>query len=113
MAILDKLKFWKKEEEPFVELGRPGAGYGVGGPGPAGWTELPGVPAAELPGVPPTAGPAPGREQLEIISKNLEILSSKLDALRAQLDAVSQRLANIEASLGAGAARPEERGWHY
>jgi len=120
MAILDKLKFWKKEEEEFKpeegfgaleeketmpggELGRlPGEELGGLGPDlpPMEGEEKPptGIPP-ELTGiehkppshVPPTYAEIPPQQL-----NQTEVISAKLDAIKASIDSINVRLERIE-----------------
>ena len=126
MGILDKLMFWKKEDE-FADIGLgdkdnlpfgdqfgappgganpPGLGPtpgmdegGMGpGPSPAGPTPpQPSMPSFSPPSQPQYQQPPSYAPQQELESKNLEVISSKLDAIRASIESLNQRLANLEA----------------
>jgi len=123
MALLDKMKFWKKEEEPletpegFGALEEePGRLPGEGADFPGG---EPGVPG---PALPPMEGPEPGAEtglppELQGVDRQpptqarapvqqvptqappqhqMEVISAKLDAIKASLDNINIRLERIE-----------------
>ena len=124
MGILDKLMFWKKDEDEFKDIGlgdkgnlafgdefntsvgagfgpTPGLGQGMGQSsyGQQYPQNYP-TPQPSMPSYPPPQfqqQPRFGSPQEEMTSKNLEIISSKLDALRASIESLNQRLANLEA----------------
>ena len=127
MGILDKLMFWKKEDE-FADIGlgdkenlpfgdqfgtppgganppglgsTPGMDQGGMAPGssPAGSTPpQPSMPSFGAPSPQPQYSPQPSyNPQQDLESKNLEVISSKLDAIRASIESLNQRLANLEA----------------
>jgi hypothetical protein len=72
MSLLDRLKFWKREEPAEFELGRypgleaapPAELPGMAPPGGAGITEMPAGMPSEIPGGMPAGGPPPGMEDL-------------------------------------------------
>ncbi len=119
MSLLDKVKFWKKDEPSFgdINMGAPIGGVqgdrtaGLGGtgdlggfgveqgyPGQAAPQEDFGLPPPGLSyrPIPPPSRPAPMAASSDMLQKDIEIISSKLDALRATLEAINQRLSNIE-----------------
>jgi len=136
MALLDKMKFWKKEEEPLEtpegfgaleekvpdeEPGRlPGEGAGFPGgepgvPGPAlppiegGETELP----PELQGIdrqPPTQARAPIQQVPTQAppQHQMEVISAKLDAIKASLDNINIRLERIERATPHGQEQAQQ-----
>ena len=105
MGMLDKLKFWKKEEEMPSEYPRPSElsvqeqsapmdMEHMGMPRPApGITEPPMEPS-----VPSAAFPQPQAFQQAAMSSDqqLQLISSKLDTIKAQLETVLQRLERLE-----------------
>jgi hypothetical protein len=123
MGILDKVMFWKKNDDlGDMDLGgKDNLAFGDNFGGQPGAT--PGMPDAGMnpgmdqgmgqqpPGMAPQQQPPPPSfsqypqqfsqpsyaPQPDIESKNLEIISSKLDAIRASIDSLNQRLANLEA----------------
>ena len=112
MGILDKLKFWKRDEG--LDAGDPFADDNLGPPGdPMGLNSAPGQNSFDRntgqgynQGFnPPTQGyamqtpstgvPVQSQDQV-LLNKNIEIISSKIDALRATLESIGHRLANLE-----------------
>lgn len=105
MGFLDKLKFWKKEEE--FELPEPVApGMGDSGmleqrPGFPAQEQPPGfggAPFDQSPGFPPAEPQVPpaqtfGQQQPD---QQMQLLNSKLDTIKAQLETVLQRLERME-----------------
>ncbi len=117
MSLLNKVKFWKKDEATFgdINLDAPIGGLqadrttGLVGTGELGGFAVDqGYPGQAMPqedfGLPPPGLshrpiPPPSRQaplQADMLQKDIEIISSKLDALRATLEAINQRLSNIE-----------------
>lgn len=106
MGMLDKLKFWKKEEEmpseyptppelSVPEQSAPMSMEHMGMPRPApGLTEPPMEPSA-----PPGAFPQPqafGQQSAMSSDQQLQLINSKLDTIKAQLETVLQRLERLE-----------------
>lgn len=114
MGLLDKLKFWKKDEEFTLdkagipelppEPGSPPQDVGAWGPqtphpeplaplppGPAGMPERR-LPPMEASVHPAMTGPSAERD----LHKDLELINAKLDALRATVDNINQRLERME-----------------
>jgi hypothetical protein len=128
MAFLDKLKFWKHEEQPQLELGnypaldsRPESPRFDGGMAPPsqGLTEMPGetsepssMPRLEEIGMAP---PPPGRTDFggrtasigapsafsppQDMNRDMQIVQAKLDTLKALLDSVTAKLERIDRKL--------------
>ena len=112
MAFVDKLKFWKKEEEiplsPDLgeKPGMPGE-PSIGGITPEG-TEVKPIEQSSIPGLEQPSFQRPEVRVEEVktgfgdspdiyrISKEIEVLSSKIDAIKAGIDSITQRLAHIE-----------------
>ncbi|MBN2111960.1 hypothetical protein JW707_02560 [Candidatus Woesearchaeota archaeon] len=126
MGLLDKIMFWKKEEEPFPrqdfgskDFGFPDESHDLGLPKPGG----PGLPGEEqkpgnFGGVPEYPSPSFGAPRLEetappqtralpqgavqmeqtpsMSNKDLEIISLKLDSMKATLEAINERIARLE-----------------
>ncbi len=102
---MDKLKFWKKEEEAPPEYPRP-AEFGPGEQAmPAGMEAMgmprpmPGAPEPEpQPFVQPGFQPPQAFAQQQTMStdQQLQLISSKLDTIKAQLETVLQRLERLE-----------------
>jgi len=133
MALLDKMKFWKKEEEPLAppegfgaleeEPGRlPGEGAEFPGgepgvPGPAlppieGTEQETGLPP-ELQGVdrqPPTQARAPIQQVPTQVppQHQMEVISAKLDAIKASLDNINIRLERIERATPHGQEQAQQ-----
>lgn len=128
MSVIDKLKFWKKEEplpapvdlSPQPEppgMQQPPGMEQLGAPQPVpGVTEPPGMapqrdqfqPPESFPksdalshAQPPGAAPASHEQQMQLIS-------SKLDTIKAQLETVIQRLDRLEQKQN---GRPYEQRW--
>jgi hypothetical protein len=118
MAVLDKIFFWRKKEEPFPAerppLGLPGeeelglkpmpeeleepSAAGLAPPAHAPPRPMPAYEPPETPAFSPAMPPgyAPQQMMPPPITKDLELISAKLDALKASLDNLNQRLANLE-----------------
>ncbi len=119
MGLLDKLKFWKKEEPAGFELGKypaleagpalPGQPMPGGMPGmipPSGLTEMPTEDFGPAPFPPamrgqPSFAPAqpmappqamPGAD----VSRDMQVVQAKLDTLKALLDSVISKLDRLE-----------------
>jgi hypothetical protein len=130
MAVLDKLKFWKKKDAfPSLDLGaglgKDVGGFskdttsGLGGTGELGFkpTDIslrgPGADTVfeepKLTPSPMTPGYGGFQQQAkpDMMAKDIEIISSKLDAIRATLETVNQRLTNLENYLN----DQKRRGW--
>ena len=135
MAFMDKLKFWKRDEEiPFSpdlgekpglpgehalpgEHGLPGE-PSIGGITPEG-TEVKPIEQSHIPGLEQPSFQRPEVRVEEVktgfgespdiyrISKEIEVLSSKIDAIKAGIDSITQRLAHIEK----GFDKERERRW--
>ena len=117
---MEKLKFWKKEEEAPSELPRPPEMAPSEYPAPAGMeqmgmpTPMPGV--TEPPLAPPTGGPfAQQVPQPQAFAQTampadqqLQLISSKLDTIKAQLETIMQRLERLEQKNG---ERPYQQRW--
>ncbi len=100
MALLGRLKFWKKEEvpdfpEPEAQLS-PEAGIEPFSPlsPPA---EFHRAQPPELPRAFQQGFQQPGLQSVQVSSdQQLQLISSKLDTIKAQLDVVIQRLDRLE-----------------
>lgn len=119
MGLLDKLKFWKKKEEPF-ELGKamlPELPPEIGPapeitprmeprvPHPPG--SLPEKRRAELE-LPPMAHPAMASPSERDIHKEIELVNAKLDALKATVDGIAQRVERVEKIVVKSEEKPAE-----
>ena len=135
MALLDKMKFWKKEEEP---LGTP-EGFGAleEGPGrlPGEGAEFPGgEPGVPGPALPPLEGGETGAEtglppELQGVDRQpptqvrapiqqvptqappqhqMEVISAKLDAIKTSLDNINIRLERIERATPHGQEQAQQ-----
>lgn len=94
MSILDKLKFWKKEEE-FTLPPEPQGDMPLEPPSFPQLEEMP----KDVPTFAKTFTPEPpplNPPTFQSPDKNFEILNAKIDAIRATLDAISQRLEKME-----------------
>jgi len=105
MGLMDKLKFWKKEEEmpeypKAPEMGMadqqmPAGMEHMGMPRP-----MPGItePPMESASFQPQAfqPQAFGQQQAMSTDQQLQLISSKLDTIKAQLETVLQRLERLE-----------------
>ncbi|MBI2666354.1 hypothetical protein HYX13_01960 [Candidatus Woesearchaeota archaeon] len=110
MSLLNKLAFWKKEDEFDFdkEFSGEGANSGISPSTPTKdlFAESPShEPVQESPFASSSSGNlSPSsfqqRQFPESRTGDAELLNSKLDTLRAQLSAIEQRLANIERLLG-------------
>ena len=132
MGILDKLMFWKKEDDfDFDKLANQEMGKnGPGLPDDLGLNQPQGLgledkPFPDDPNLSSTAGyPAAGRpeqsrQQLsspnlaatpEISARDLELINSKLDTIKAILNSMDRRIAGIE-SATAPEQRKQEKLW--
>ena len=110
MGLMDKLKFWKKEEEMPAEFPRA-AEFGapeqhvpmdvaqMGMPRPMpGVTEPPAEPSFQPGFQQPQAFAQAQQQQFAPVSaeQQLQLISSKLDTIKAQLETVLQRLDRLE-----------------
>ncbi len=102
MGLLEKLMFWKKEEEMPSEYPRIAELSVPEQPAPAGMEHL-GMPHMESPAepVPPAfAQPQAFSQQQQQFTmssdQQLQLISSKLDTIKAQLETVLQRLERLE-----------------
>ncbi len=108
MGMMDKLKFWKKEEEPFpsaeypphedIKLPEQPSSMGMEHMGMPG--SVPGLTEPPMESsVPPAAfSQAQAFNQQASMSSDqqLQLISSKLDTIKAQLETVLQRLERLE-----------------
>jgi hypothetical protein len=110
MGVMDKLKFWKKEEVP--EFPKP-ADFAMQEQQMPGGMEQMGVPRS-IPGIneppmegqtsspfaqPPQTFPQAFQQQQQFAGtteQQLQLISSKLDTIKAQLETVLQRLERLE-----------------
>jgi len=116
MTVMDKLKFWRKHEEPEIpEPQMPSMEPGATPPGmdqqaggmPPGMEHL-GMPPSgpginEPPAAPPEQHVPTAFAQLEqpaqqgmSTEQQLQLISSKLDTIKAQLETILQRLDRLE-----------------
>lgn len=116
MGFLDKLKFWKREEEmpqfdmgkyPGLEATPPSAEMrSFAPPGSAGITEPPQLDELGPAPLPPVRGiggmpapsafaPAPSAPAYDV-SRDMQVVQAKLDTLKALLDSVIGKLERIE-----------------
>ncbi len=116
MAFMDKLKFWKKEEEvpeypraPEIsqsESQMPAGMEQMGMPRPmAGLTEPP--VDQQQPFMPQSFGQQQQFQATMSTEQQLQLISSKLDTIKAQLETVLQRLERLER----GEERPYQQRW--
>jgi hypothetical protein len=112
MALMDKLKFWKKEEVPpeipaMPDIPPPMAGQPGPPPMPGSMeqmgmpTPMPGLtePPQEIPPAFETpAAPQAFAQQQQTMSSDqqMQLISSKLDTIKAQLETVLQRFDRLE-----------------
>ena len=127
MGFLQKLKFWKKDEDDlFTDIGTGSSlgpsgtdtTAGLGGTGSIG--QYPesetirgpdfglGKPEQYLQSARQTPAPQQYPSQQSMMDKDLQIISSKLDAIKALVDHINQRLENLEHS---GKTKELSRGW--
>lgn len=130
MGLLNKLMFWKKEDDfdfdgdidknltssglpPMDDLGLNSKPEGINERSPFDPPQTyPEEPTSAFP-TPGTAAQTPGPVGLtpqptaprtsrgdEISKQDLELISSKLDTIKAQLNAIEQRLTNLEKAAG-------------
>lgn len=128
---MDKLKFWKKEEDEFEldkELGMPGEAprpgalpgeeYGLGptpgepgalGGGPLG-VEKPelGLPQKQEPRITPALQQAP---PVTGATREMEVLNLKLDSIRNTLETINIRLERIERLARGEEHHPPPKQW--
>ncbi len=118
MTLMDKLKFWKKEEEAPPDLPSPPE---MGGPPeamPPPSLDVMGMPrpmpgVTEPPGAaptPPTGGPFAAQPEIPKpeafaqaaapADQQFQLISSKLDTIKAQLETILQRLDRLEQKNG-------------
>ncbi|MBD3249791.1 hypothetical protein GF336_07125 [Candidatus Woesearchaeota archaeon] len=118
MGLLDKIMFWKHDDEelpsaaPPLGLEKDNLGLGIDQQS-AGAGAAPSIPQTqefERPGVStpsqfqqqqyPQQQPRQQFQQQypqqQVSSKDMELISAKLDALKSALDSMNQRLANLE-----------------
>jgi len=108
MGLMDKLKFWKKEEE-LPEFPKPAEMAPPEQRMPMGMEQM-GMPR-QMPGLtePPEFGqqqfqapqafPQPqafAQQPVQTTEQQLQLISSKLDTIKAQLETVLQRLERLE-----------------
>lgn len=128
MAFMDKLKFWKHEEDPLAGLGELESAFPTGGgpPFPTGIPEnrhtedfgalTPMSPHEQAPSI------TPAQPQFQIVqpqplyspvqpplNKDMEILSLKLDAIKNTLDTINMRLERLE-HMSRGEEYPMKQG---
>jgi len=138
MGFLDKIKFWKKDDDFDTEfdnkldqhieksddlfkgddLGLDQKPPGLGEKSPFDQPSTEAMPTETQPdllaGTPPEQPAAfQAQQQMQAPSdtgkRDLELLSSKLDTIKAILNSMDQRIANIERS--AGTVKKEEKLW--
>lgn len=122
MGILDKVKFWKKDDLGLGDLGGlPGGDQfeGLNTEVPADPNLGQGAVPAQDPRFPPQ--PQSFQSQQQYQSQNYpqssagnnsnEVISAKLDALKANLESINQRLANIERIAMAEEQQQNRRQW--
>jgi hypothetical protein len=116
MSFVDKLKFWKKEEEvpeypiaPDIvqpEQHIPAGMEQMGMPRPMpGVTEPPSE--SQQPFMPQAFGQQQQMQTAMSTEQQLQLISSKLDTIKAQLETVLQRLERLER----GEERPYQQRW--
>lgn len=123
MSFLDKLKFWKKEDEFDFdfdkkidhEMGKTGAqDLGLGHPGEKSFfdehaetkpfgSEEPSSGLSAFQAARASTSASSGG------SRDLELINSKLDTIKAILNSLDQRMAGLERSSGSG--KKEEKLW--
>jgi hypothetical protein len=112
MGILDKVKFWKKDDDfemdDFDKMATDSASSGVpkddlglgpsvlDKPAPATTQQDPLAPAALSPEPPKTTN----SDSPDIMNRELELISSKLDTIKFLLQSLDQRVAHIEKIAG-------------
>ncbi len=117
MGLIDKLMFWKKEDDfgfdkiaaeelqkagieddPFRSGMNEGMSNGLDNPALGGTATMTrtdfGAPATRPGFIPQQAGGGMSG------NRDIELISSKLDTIKAMLNSVDQRLASVERSLG-------------
>ncbi|MBW2970016.1 hypothetical protein KY319_02735 [Candidatus Woesearchaeota archaeon] len=104
MSVIDKLKFWKKEEEAPPEYPKTPEFTPPPETPPAGMEHLgmprptPGLEPPAEPGFEPSFAPPKAFAQQASMSseQQLQLINSKLDTIKAQLETVLQRLERLE-----------------
>lgn len=107
MGLLDKLRFWKKEEPAGFELGKypaleraPVAEMpGMAVPPSEGLTEMPAMeevrpaPPAPFPERPPAFAPT---QALPDMAREMQVVNAKLDTLKVLLDNINAKIDRLE-----------------
>ena len=104
MGLLDKIMFWKKEEEPLPEFPAPAEMTPAEPSAPMGMEHfgmprpMPGVtePPVEAPAFAPPQSFQQQQQFAPSTEQQLQLISSKLDTIKAQLETVLQRLDRLE-----------------